>query len=341
MKRFGIICDGGDAPGINAVIRAVSRAAFEKEHEVFGFIDGFEGLMGNDVKIITKQTVSGILQEGGSILGISRVNPFIDPKHNESIKENFKRNSLTMLILIGDRDTVSIAQKLSGEGIPSILIPKTIDNDVYGTDFTIGFDTAVSTISGALDSLHATASTHHRLMIVETMGRETGWLALFGGLAGGADYIVIPEIPYRLEDIASHIEKRKREGKNFSIIVVAEGTKLPDELEKNIEKDEFGHPVSGKRKIGYYIAGELEKLTKIKTRTTVLGYTQRGGVPTNADRLLAIRLGVAAVEFASKGVFNGVAGVKGSEVVFTPLEESVGKIHTADIEYLSLAKIFF
>lgn len=341
MKRFGIICDGGDAPGINAVIRAISRASFEKGDEVFGFVDGFEGLIKNDVRIITKQTVSGILNQGGSILGISRVNPFKDLKHLENIKGNFKRNSLTMLIIIGDRDTVGIAQKLAEESIPSMIIPKTIDNDVYGTDFTIGFDTAVSAISSALDSLHATASTHHRLMVVETMGRETGWLALFGGIAGGADYIVIPEFPYSLSDIASHIENRRKEGKNFSIIVVAEGAKLPYELEKNIEKDEFGHPVSGKRMVGYYLAGELEKLTNIKARTTVLGYTQRGGVPTTTDRMLAIRLGVQAVEFASKGVFNGVVGVKGSEVIFTPLEESAGKIHTADTEYLALAKIFF
>ncbi len=341
MKRLGILCDGGDAPGINAVIRAISRSAFERGHEVFGFIDGFEGLIRNDVKIVTKQTVSGILQEGGSIIGISRLNPFNDPKHLEMIKENFKRNSLTLLILIGDRDTVAIAKKLSDEGVPSIVIPKTIDNDVYGTDFTIGFDTAVSTISGALDSLHATASTHHRLMIVETMGRETGWLALFGGLAGGADYIVIPEIPYSIKEIASHIEKRKKEGKNFSIIIVAEGTKLSEDLEKNIEKDEFGHPISGKRMVGYYFATELEKLTNIKARTTVLGYTQRGGVPTTTDRLLAIRLGIAAVEYASKGLFNGVVGIKGSDVVFTPLEESAGKIHTASNDYLALAKIFF
>ncbi|MGB9694675.1 MAG: 6-phosphofructokinase [Caldisericaceae bacterium] len=341
MKRFGIICDGGDAPGINAVIRAVSRAAFEKGHEVFGFVDGFEGLIKNDVKIVTKQTVSGILNQGGSVLGISRVNPFGDPKHIGSIKENFKRNSLTLLILIGDRDTVVIAKKLSEEGIPSLVIPKTIDNDVYGTDFTIGFDTAVSTISAALDSLHATASTHHRLMVVETMGRETGWLALFGGIAGGADYIVIPEVPYELSEIAAHIEKRRNEGKNFSIIVVAEGTKLPAEIESKIEKDEFGHPVSGKRMIGYYMASELEKLTNIKARTTVLGYTQRGGVPTTTDRILAIRLGVQAVDLANKGVFNGVVGIKGSEIIFTPLEESASRVHMADTEYLSLAKIFF
>jgi len=341
MKRFGILCDGGDAPGINAAIRAISRASFEREFEVLGFTDGFEGLIHNDVKIMTKQAVSGILNEGGSILGISRVNPFKDPKYIGLIKENFKKNSLTLLMLIGDRDTVVIAKKLSDEGIPSIIIPKTIDNDVYGTDFSVGFYSAVNTISNALDNLHATTSAHHRLMIVETMGRETGWLALFGGLAGGADYIVIPEVPYSLENIARHVENRKNEGKNFSIIIVSEGTPLNEEIEKSLEKDEFGHPVSGKRRIGYYIAENLEKMTNIKARTTVLGYIQRGGVPVVEDRILATRLGIMAVEYAAMGKFNGIVGIKNSEVVFTPLEDSAYKINIADTKYLELARLFF
>ena len=341
MKRFGILCDGGDAPGINALIRAISRASFEREYEVLGFNDGFDGLIHNNVRMMTKQTVSGILNEGGSILGISRLNPFKDPKYIGLIKENFKKNSLTLFMLIGDRDTVVIARKLSDEGIPSIIIPKTIDNDVYGTDFSVGFHSAVNTISDALDNLHATTSAHHRLMIVETMGRETGWLALFGGLAGGADYIIIPEIPYSLKNIADHVENRKKEGKNFSIIVVAEGVPLNNELEKGIEKDDFGHPVSGKRRIGYYIAESLEKMTNIKTRTTVLGYIQRGGVPTVEDRILATRLAVSAVDYASLGKFNGVVGVKNEEIIFTSIEDSAGKVHTADIKYFELAKLFF
>lgn len=341
MKRFGILCDGGDAPGINAAIRAVARASFERNFEVLGFIDGFEGLIRNDVRIMTKQTVSGILTAGGSILGISRINPFGDPKHIEAIKENFKRNSITMLITVGDRDTVSIAYRLSNEGIPSIVIPKTIDNDVYGTDYSIGFHTALETIANSLDSLHSTASAHHRIMVVETMGRETGWLALFGGLAGGADYVIIPEVSYDLGEAAEHIKERKSEGKNFSIIVVAEGVKLPQDLERSIEKDEFGHPVSGKRRIGYYIAEGLEKLTGIKARTTVLGYIQRGGIPTVSDRILATRFGVAAVEFASQGKFNGVLGVKDSDIIFSSFEDCVNKIKYVDISYLNLAKIFF
>jgi 6-phosphofructokinase len=341
MKRFGILCDGGDAPGINAAIRAISRASFEREYEVLGFNDGFEGFIHNEVEIFSKQTVSGILTEGGSIIGISRVNPYSDPKHIELIKENFKKNSLTLLIIIGDRDSVAIAKKLSDDGIPSIIIPKTIDNDIYGTDFSIGFNSAVTTITYALDNLHATTSAHHRLMVVETMGRETGWLALFGGLAGGADYIVIPEIPYSLESIARHIENRKKEGKNFSIIVVAEGTPLNKELESKIEKDEFGHPISGKRRIGYYIAENLEKMTNIKTRTTVLGYIQRGGLPTVEDRVLATRFGIMAVNYASMGKFNGIVGIKNGEIVFSSLGDSAGKIHGVDTKYFELAKLFF
>ncbi len=341
MKRYGILCDGGDAPGINAAIRAIARAAFEKEDEVLGFQDGFFGLVNNDVKIITKHTVSGILPLGGSILGISRFNPLKDPKYIQAIKENFKKNALTLLIFIGDRDTITIANKLAEEGIPSIVIPKTIDNDIYGTDYSIGFNTAITKIGSALDDLHSTASAHHRVMVVETMGRETGWLALFGGLAGGADYIIIPEVPYKIEEVASHIEKRKKEGKNFSIVVVAEGAPLPDDGNENVEKDEFGHPVNRKRRVGYTIMEYLEKLTHIKSRTTVLGYTQRGGTPTVADRILATRLGVAAVEFASEGKFNGVVGVKEEKIVFTPLSESAGKIHRADKKFYELARIFF
>ena len=341
MKRYGLLCDGGDAPGINTAIRAVSRAAFEKEDEVLGFQDGFWGLVNNHLEIITKHTVSGILPLGGSILGISRMNPFKNPKYIQLIKENFKKNSLTMLIIIGDRDTVNIAKKLSDEGIPSIVIPKTIDNDIYGTDFSIGFDTAVKKIGSALDDLHSTASAHHRVMVVETMGRESGWLALFGGLAGGADYIIIPEVPYKITDIAKHIESRKKEGKSFSIVVVAEGAPLPEGIAENVEKDEFGHNVNSKRRVGYIIMEELEKLTHIKSRTTVLGYTQRGGVPTTADRILATRLGVAAVGFADEGTFNGIVGVKNGEIVFTPLKESVGKIHRADAKFFELARLFF
>lgn len=341
MKRIGIVCDGGDSPGINAAIRSLSRAAFEMDFEVMGFLDGFEGLIQNDVRIITKQTVSGILPVGGSILGISRVNPFKDPKFVEMIKENFKKNSLTLLTFIGDRDTINIAHKLSQEGVPSIGIPKTIDNDIYGTDYSIGFHTAVSTISTALDNLHATAASHHRIMVVETMGRESGWLALFGGLAGGADYIVIPEIPYDINDIAKHIEKRRKEGKNFSIIVVAEGVKLPPEMEEKIEKDDFGHPISAKRMIGYYIASKLESLTGIKARATVLGYIQRGGIPVVEDRLLATKLGLYAVQCVAEGRFNGIVGVRKEETVFVPYEEVSGKIRLADEKFLELAKIFF
>ena len=341
MKRYGLLCDGGDAPGINAAIRAVARAAFEKEDEVLGFQDGFFGLINNDVQIITKKNVSGILPLGGSVLGISRMNPFKNPKYVELIKENFKKNALTMLIMIGDRDTVEIAKKLSDEGIPSIVIPKTIDNDIYGTDFSIGFDTAVRKISSALDDLHSTASAHHRVMVVETMGRETGWLALFGGLAGGADYIIIPEVPYKIEEVAAHIESRKKAGKPFSIVVVAEGAPLPDGVEKNVEKDEFGHPINRKRRVGYIIMEEIEKLTHIKSRTTVLGYIQRGGTPTTTDRILATRLGVGAVELADRGTFNGVVGVVKGELVFTPFEEAAGKVHKPDVKFFELARIFF
>ncbi len=341
MKRIGLLCDGGDAPGINTAIRAVARASFEREYEVLGFIDGFKGLIENDVKIITKMSVSGILTVGGSILGISRFNPYKDPKYVEAIKENFKKNSLTLLVIIGDRDTITIAKKLSEEGVPSIVIPKTIDNDIYGTDYSIGFDTAVSVISSALDNLHATASAHHRLMVVETMGRETGWLALFGGVTGGADYIVIPEVPFTIEEIAAHIEKRKKEGKNFSIVVVAEGVVLPDEDRSTFEYDEFGHKVNAKRMVGYRLATKLENITHLKSRVMVLGYLQRGGVPTSADRLLATQLGVFTVDLVAKGIANVVVGVNKSELTTTPYEEAFDKIHMADTTYYELARIFF
>ncbi len=331
MRRVALITAGADAPGMNAAIRAVARSSFEHDYEVLMVRDGFEGLVHDDLDVMNKKTVSGILPLGGSILGCSRVPADTVASNIGRIKEVLERYSITTSIIIGDRGALAGAQVLDQNGIPCIVVPNTIDNDIAGTDFSIGFDSAVTTISNALDKLHSTASAHHRVMIVEVMGNRSGWLAVYGGLAGGADFVAIPERPFGIETLAAHLEHRKEEGKDFSIVVVAEGYPVSPE-----EQTVAGRPVAG-----YGLAEQLAKVSDLAMRVTVLGYLQRGGSPSVYDRLLATRLGIAAVE----AVHDGKSGIMVGEVdqhnAETLLKDAVEWPHAVPDEIIKEAQLFY
>jgi phosphofructokinase-like protein len=339
--RVGILTGGGDAPGCNAVIRAaVRKGIVNYGYEMFGIKDGWQGLITGDVVKLTLNDISGILPKGGTILGTSRTNPFKKEGGPERVVENIKKYGLDCLIAIGGDDTLSVAQKLHEMGIKVVGVPKTIDNDLACTDYTFGFDTAVSIVAEALDRLHTTAESHHRVLVVEVMGRYAGWIALFGGIAGGADFIVIPEKPVTLDEICQMIKKRQERGKNFSIIVVAEGAKIDgQEVAQAKAKDEFGHARLGG--IGYYLAEKIEEKTGLETRAIVLGHLQRGGTPTAYDRILATRFGIAAIDLVHDGKFGMMPVLQGDDIVAVPIKNAVANRKAADLRLYEVAKIFF
>jgi len=340
--KIGILTGGGDCPGLNAVIRAVAKKAFAYGYEVIGIRDGWRGLVEIDTVPLDIQAVSGILSRGGTILGTSRTNPFKSPDTAERVINNIKKLGLDVLVGIGGDDTLGVASKLFKKGIKTIGIPKTIDNDLSGTDFTFGFDTAVSIVTEALDRLHTTTEAHHRAMIVEVMGRHAGWIATYGGMAGGADMILIPEKPFEINDVADIVNKRAKRGRGFSIIVVAEGA-VPKGVEgyitKDVKKDAFGNVMLGG--IGEFLAKEVEKATGVETRHVVLGHLQRGGSPTAHDRVLATRYGVRAVELINEGKFGVMVALQGNKIVPIPLEEGVRQTKTVDMETYKVAEVFF
>ncbi len=331
MRRVAIMTAGADAPGMNAAVRAVARSSFGLGYDVLMVQDGYEGLAKGDIEIMNKKTVSGILPLGGSILGSSRSSLAFMEQNIGRMKEALERNSVTTSIIIGDREAVAAAAFLDQHGVPCVVVPSTIDNDIFGTDFSIGFDSAITTISEALDKLHTTASAHHRVMIVEVMGRNTGWLALYGGLAGGADFIAIPEQTVSIDTLAAHLQHRKEEGKDFSIVVVAEG--YPVEAHETVPS---GRPVAG-----YSLAEHVASRTSLTTRVTVLGYLQRGGSPTVFDRLLATRLGMAAVDAVREGKSGVVVGEMCQRIILTPLAESATQLHVIPAEVVLQAKTFY
>jgi phosphofructokinase-like protein len=340
--RIGVLSGGGDAPGINAVVRAVVRKGIQNYgYEILGIKDGWHGLLENELLPLDLKSVSGILPRGGSILGTSRINPFKREKGPERIRENARKAGIGAIIAIGGDDTLSVASKMGSYGLRCIGVPKTIDNDLSGTDYTFGFMTAVSTATEALDRLHTTAETHQRVMILEVMGRYTGWIALEAGLAGGADIILIPEKPFTISEICRYIKHRQKRGRNFSIIVIAEGAKPRDgsEVIYSDSVDEFGHVRLGG--IGYYVGKEIEKYMNIETRVVVLGHIQRGGSPIAFDRILATRFGIAAVDLVHKRKFGLMVAIQGNKIVSVPLKEVVGKRKTVDLELYDIAKVFF
>jgi ATP-dependent phosphofructokinase / diphosphate-dependent phosphofructokinase len=342
-KRIGILTAGGDCPGLNAVIRAVVRRAVVDESEVLGIKNGWRGLLEGDVEPLTRSSVTGILPRGGTILGTSRLNPLESPETIQRVKQNWEKFGLNALIVVGGDGTLSAALDIwRDHKIPLVGIPKTIDNDVRGTDFTFGFDTAVSVVTDAVDRLHSTAESHHRVMVVEVMGRHTGWIAAFGGIAGGADVVLVPEHPFKLSRVCELLRHREDQGRAFSIVVVAEDAHPhPDEdfLGGELSKEIYRHDRLGG--IGTVLAHEIERCTGIETRVTKLGYVQRGGSPTPFDRVLATRLGVKAYEMVVAEQWGQMAALHGNKIVSIPLEEATSDLNRLDEEIYRVAEVFF
>ncbi|MGI5938475.1 6-phosphofructokinase [Methanoculleus thermophilus] len=342
MTTVGVLTGGGDCPGLNAVIRAVVRTGAKHGFDTIGIRDGWLGLVAGNVEPLTDYSVTGILPKGGTILGTSRTNPFKSEADVQRLRDNIRKFGIDAIVAIGGEDTLGVANKLSQMGIPVVGVPKTIDNDVGGTDYTFGFDTAVATVTEAIDRLHTTAESHHRIMVVEVMGRHAGWIATMAGIAGGADEILIPEIPFDLDEVTHHLRARYERGKKFSIVVVAEGAQ-PKEMEGAITRsgrtDEFGHVTLGG--VGNYLRDELEKRLDMEVRVTVLGHVQRGGSPTAHDRVLATRFGVAAANLIKEKDFGKMVALRGDDIVAVPIEEAVANLKTVDMDLYKIASIFY
>jgi 6-phosphofructokinase 1 len=340
--RVGILTGGGDCPGLNAVIRAVTRKGIvHYGFDILGIKNGWLGLIEGRIMPLDLGAISGILPRGGTILGTTRTNPFKVEDGVGKIFAQVEKFELDAVIAVGGEDTLGVAKKLHDKGLRCVGVPKTIDNDLCGTDYTFGFDTAVSIVAEALDRLHTTAEAHHRVMVVEVMGRHAGWIAVEGGLAGGADIILIPEFPFDLDEICAQIQSRRERGKMFSIVVVAEGARPKDAslVTQTGEKDAFGHVRLGG--IGNLIAREIEMRQAIDTRVTVLGHIQRGGSPTAFDRILATRFGIAAIDLVKQEKFGFMVGLRGNRIVPVPFEEALAETKTVDAELYEIAKVFF
>jgi len=341
--KIGVLTGGGDCPGLNAAIRAIVRRANSDQAEAVGFRNGWQGLVENDFMPLDRHSVTGILPRGGTILGTSRFNPTKDPKHIERLKENWRTHELAGLIVVGGEGSLSATLELwRNHQLQVVGVPKTIDNDIRGTDFTFGFDTAVSIVTDAIDRLHSTAESHHRAMVVEVMGRHTGWIAAYGGLAGGADVILVPEYPFRFSRVCDLLNERKRQGRAFSIVVVAEDAHPhPDEpfLDEEQCNAIYQHDRLGG--IGEALAREIERCTDIQARVTKLGYVQRGGSPTAFDRILATRLGIKAYEMVRDQQWGQMAALRANAIISVPLAQAVGDLKRLDDEIYRVAEVFF
>jgi len=340
--RIGMLTGGGDAPGLNAVIRAVVRKATDIYGDVvIGFRNGWKGAIDGDADTLSSESVKGLLPRGGTILGSSRTNPFKVADGVKKIEHTLKSLKLDALIAIGGEDTLGVANKLFDQGVNVVGVPKTIDNDLSGTDFTFGFNTAVEIATEALDRLHTTAESHQRVMVVELMGRHAGWISTYAGIAAGADVILIPEHPFDLDEVCEHIQRRHQRGRTFSIVVVAEGA-TPKEgtwETQDQELDQFGHVRLGG--IANALAPEIEKRTGFETRVTILGHVQRGGTPSAFDRVLATRFGIAAIDAVHDKDFGKMVALRGNEIVRVSLQEGVGELKTIDPEIFKVAEVFF
>jgi len=340
MKTVGILTGGGDAPGLNAVIRAIVRRSLPRGHRIIGIRHGWRGLLDKETVPLDAQTTSGILHRGGTILGTSRTNPYKNVEEGRAIEQNFAALGLEALVAMGGEDTLGVAAKLSSAGFPVIGVPKTIDNDLSGTDITFGFDTAVAIATEAIDRLHSTAESHDRVIVCEVMGRHAGWIALHSGMAGGADFILVPERPVDIEAVCAAVTRRKARGLRFSIIVAAEGAKLAQgEVTKAGETDAFGHVKLGG--IGERIAAEIEARTGSETRSVQLGHVQRGGTPTAFDRWLGSRYGLLAADMVHDGSFGMMAAYRGGVFLPVPLADAVASLKTVPSELIDLAAALF
>jgi 6-phosphofructokinase 1 len=331
MLRIGVLTGGGDSPGINAALRSIVRFGDRHEVDVVGFLEGWKGPMENLIRPLGPTDVSGILHIGGTILGSSRTNPFRVDGGPDRVVQTLTANAIDALVAIGGDDTLGVAHRLAEHGIKAIGIPQTIDNDIALTDYSLGFASALSVITDALDRLHTTAASHHRVLILEVMGRDAGWLSLMGGVAGGADVIVIPETPFDLDAICRRVRHREVLRKRFSIIIVAEGARPKDHASQVVaeaEIDDFGHVRLGG--VGQYVANELSERLKVPVRVTNLAYLQRGGSPSAFDRILATRFGAAAVEFALDGCYDVMTALHGMAVEPVPLGDALGQTRPVD-----------
>jgi 6-phosphofructokinase 1 len=340
--KIGILTGGGDCPGLNAVIRAVVRKGiFHYNDQFVGFLEGWRGVLENVYRPLDLESVAGILPRGGTILRSSRTNPAKKEGGLERCIENLKQQGIESLIVMGGDDTQSVSQKLFERGVKVVAVPKTIDNDLSGTDFCFGFDTAVNIAMEAIDRVHTTAEAHNRVIVVEVMGRDSGWIAIYSGVAGGADVILIPERPFELDDVAAVLKHRHERGRFFSVVVVAEGAKLargsnPGSLITETEKtDDFGHVRLGG--IGNVLAAEIEKRTGYEARAVVLGHIQRGGSPTAFDRMLATRYGVGAIDLVHQGTFGNMVVLKGNHIQSIPIMEAIAKTSYVSPELIEVA----
>jgi ATP-dependent phosphofructokinase / diphosphate-dependent phosphofructokinase len=340
--RIGMLTGGGDCPGLNAVIRAVVRKAEGfYGHEVVGFRHGWRGVMDGETMPLTIASTRGLIHRGGTILGTSRTNPYQSNDGPTRVHETLARERIDAVVAIGGEDTLGVAAKLAGDGMRVVGVPKTIDNDLSATDFTFGFHTAVQIATDAIDRLHTTAESHDRVMIVEVMGRHAGWIAVYSGIAGGADLVLVPEVPFDISEVCARLEHRHRQGANFSIVVVAEGA-VPTEgtlAVQSGQEDEFGHVRLGG--ISSAIQDEIHQRTGFETRVTVLGHVLRGGTPTAYDRVLATRFGIAAIDAVHAGHFGTMTALRGDDVVWVPIEEGVRELKTVDAALLEVASVFF
>ncbi|MFN8151240.1 MAG: 6-phosphofructokinase [Solirubrobacterales bacterium] len=343
MARIGILTGGGDCPGLNAVIRAAVRKGVKAhDNEFFGFQYGWAGVLAGEGRPLDVNATRGILPRGGTILGTSRTNPFNeDGPGVEGVLAGMEQAGVEMLIPIGGEDTLGVAGKLAEAGVPVVGVPKTIDNDLAGTDFTFGFQTAVQIATDAIDRLHTTAESHNRVIVVEVMGRHAGWIAAYSGMAGGADAILVPERPFDIDELCERLRRRHVEGSRFSIVVVSEGAHPKDEglIASTGELDAFGHERLGG--IAFALEGEIEKRTGYETRMTILGHVQRGGTPNAYDRVLGTRFGVAAIDAIARGETGTMVALRGSEVVTVPLEEALAEPKLLDPAFFETAEVFF
>ncbi len=340
--RIGVLTGGGDCPGLNAVIRAIVRKGHQLGgHEFVGFRYGWAGVLKDEAIDLTLDSTRGILHRGGTILGSSRTNPYKVDGGADAVRQTMQARSLDALIPIGGEDTLGVAGRLHADGVNVVGVPKTIDNDLAATDFTFGFQTAVQIATDAIDRLHTTAESHNRVIIVEVMGRHAGWIALYSGLAGGADVVLIPERPFDLEEVCEHIRRRHQAGRTFSIVVVAEGATPQDGdlISEHQETDAFGHVRLGG--IAVTLEKEIEERTGYESRMTILGHVQRGGTPLAFDRVLGTRFGVAAMAAAAEGEFGQMVALRGTRIELVPLAEALAEPKLVDPGLYETAEVFF
>ena len=339
--RVGVLTGGGDCPGLNAVLRAVVRRSEQRGSEVVGILEGWRGLVHEATRPLARADVRGILRQGGTVLRTSRTNPFRTDETLRELLATWQRLGLDALIAVGGEDTLGVAARLYRDhGWPVVGVPKTIDNDISGTDVTFGFDTAVSIATEAIDRLHTTAESHNRVIVVEVMGRHSGWIATFAGLAGGADFIAIPERKLTVAEICRYVRARADSGRTFSIVVVAEGAQIEGfQQAATARTDEFGHALLGG--IGHELAARIEAETGFETRVTVLGHVQRGGGPTATDRVLATRYGVFATDLVHDRKFGRMAALVGNRIVAVELSEVLAAQKTVSRELYEIAEVFF